>query len=486
VGRGALRGFGWMGAVACAVLPALQAVGQEAPVLRGTQGPEASLALPPAPVRSGSLKLAKPASVTRIGATRPTLRTLEDPGALEAVGALAPVAAPAGLPSPALDPAEDAATRLRRLDEADPYAPLGVRAGAFLLRPTIEVDLGYDDNPGRQPGKVEGAAFTTVAPALDFASDWTRHELRGSIRGELTRYFGAEDPNRPKLDALLSSRIDASRDRAIETELRLSLDTERIGDDGVPETATERPLTTSYGTTLGLVQRFGRTSVSVRGSVDRNAYEEVEGTVDRNYQTYGVAVRGSYEMSPAVQPYVQLGTDWRRHEAEAEEDRNSKGASVTAGAVLDLTGALKGEASIGYGGRRYEGEELEDISGVLANASLVWTPTPLTTVTLAAGTSFDETTEAGASGRIIRTAGVAVAHALRRNLVATASVSYETQTYDGIDREEDTVDAGLGVEYRLSPTTAVRGRYAFEKLTSTVPGEDYTANSMMVGLRLQR
>jgi hypothetical protein len=183
---------------------------------------------------------------------------------------------------------------------------------------------------------------------------------------------------------------------------------------------------------------------------------------------------------------VQLGTDWRRHEAEAEEDRNSRGASVTAGAVLDLTGALKGEASIGYGGRRYEGEDLEDISGVLANASLVWTPTPLTTVTLAAGTSFDETTEPGASGRIIRTAGVAVAHALRRNLVATASISYETQTYDGIDREEDTVDAGLGVEYRLSPTTAVRGRYAFEKLASTVPGEDYTANSMMVGLRLQR
>jgi hypothetical protein len=485
VGRGALRGLVLMGAITCAVLPAVHAFGQEAPVLRGTQGPESSLALPSPPVGSSRLKLTKPVSLTRIGATRPVLRTLDDPAAPRPLG-LTPATTPVALPSPALEPVDDDAVRPRRVEGADPYEPLGIRAGAFLLRPTIEVDLGYDDNPGRQPGMVEGAAFTTVAPALDFTSDWTRHELRGSIRGEFTRYLDAEDPNRPKLDALLSSRIDALRDRAVETELRLSLDTERIGDDGVPETATERPLTTSYGTTLGLVQRLGRTSVSVRGSVDRNAYEEVEGTVDRNYQTYGVAVRGSYEVSPAVQPYVQLGTDWRRHEAEAEEDRNSRGASVTAGAVLDLTGALKGEASIGYGGRRYEGEDLEDISGVLANASLVWTPTPLTTVTLAAGTSFDETTEPGASGRIIRTAGVAVAHALRRNLVATASISYETQTYDGIDREEDTVDAGLGVEYRLSPTTAVRGRYAFEKLASTVPGEDYTANSMMVGLRLQR
>jgi hypothetical protein len=474
-----------MGAVACAVLPAVHAFGQEAPVLRGTQGPESSLVSPPPAVVSSRLKLTKPVSVTRIGATRPTLRTLEDPAA-RPVGLLAPAAAPAALPSPALEPVDSDAVRRRRLEEADPYEPLGVRAGAFLLRPTMEVDLGYDDNPGRQPGKVKGAAFTTVAPALDFTSDWTRHELRGSIRGEFTRYFDAEDPNRPKLDALLSSRVDASRDRAIETELRLSLDTERIGDDGVPETATERPLTTSYGTTLGLVQRFGRASVSVRGSVDRDAYEEVEGTVDRNYQTYGVAVRGSYEVSPAVQPYIQLGTDWRRYEADAEEDRNSQGASVTAGAVLDLTGALKGEASIGYGGRRYQGQDPADISGVLANASLVWTPTPLTTVMLTAGTSFDETTEPGASGTITRTAGIAVAHALRRNLVATGSVSYEMQTYDGIEREEDTVDAGLGIEYRLSRTTAVRGRYAFEKLASTIPGEDYTANSVMVGLRLQR
>ena len=118
-----------------------------------------------------------------------------------------------------------------------------------------------------------------------------------------------------------------ARDTAIETELRLSLDTERIGDDGVPETATKRPLTTSYGSTHGVVQRFGRAALSLRGSADSNEYEKVDGTVGRDYQTYGVALRGSYEVSPAVQPYVQVATDWRRHDAASERDRNSQGAA---------------------------------------------------------------------------------------------------------------------------------------------------------------
>jgi hypothetical protein len=33
----------------------------------------------------------------------------------------------------------------------DPYAPLGVHAGSFLLYPAIEVIGGYDTNPSRAP-----------------------------------------------------------------------------------------------------------------------------------------------------------------------------------------------------------------------------------------------------------------------------------------------------------------------------------------------
>ena len=31
--------------------------------------------------------------------------------------------------------------------EEEPYEPVGTHAGAFLLKPSIEVSEGYDDNP---------------------------------------------------------------------------------------------------------------------------------------------------------------------------------------------------------------------------------------------------------------------------------------------------------------------------------------------------
>lgn len=483
--RRALQSLGFLAAAICVATPPAALAQSAPPALRGTQDGEPAVALQRPVLVPDGVKLRKPASVTRMGAARrPPLRAAIDPTAVGTLGTT--VAAPDFGASPVSSPEPPAPRRSPSPDEQSPYDPLGVRAGAFLLHPTIDVDFGYSDNPGQQPGKVKGATFATVAPALAFESEWTRHELRGSIAGEYTRYFGAQDPNRPGLDALLAGRVDVSRDTALETELRLSLDTERIGDDGVPADATTRPLTVTYGSSAGIVQRFGRTAVALRGIFDANEYQEVEGTVSRDYQTYGAALRGSYELSPAVQPFVQVRGDWRQHDDPLAKDRDSSGGAVTAGAVLDLTGTIKGEASLGYGARNYEGAGLDSIAGILGSASLVWTPTALTTVTLTAGTSFDETSTEGASGYVTRTAAVEVAHALRRNVVAMASLAFERNDYDGIYRVEDTLDAGVGIEYRLSRTMAVRGKYAYERLASTVPGADYTANSVMVGLRLQR
>jgi hypothetical protein len=427
-----------------------------------------------------SLRLSKPANVTRIAS--PPLPPLP----LLGVSDPSPTAASIPTGSPVLEPAEPAPRR-RQADTTDPYEPLGVRAGAFLLKPSIEVDFGYDSNPAQQPGRVKGATLTTIVPRVDFSSDWSRHEIRGTIDGGFTHYFGIDDPNRPTLNAVVDGRLDVSRDTAIESEGRLYLDTERIGSDGVPLTASKRPLTTQAGTTLGVLQRFGPGSVELKGAVDRYDYEEVTPGEQRSYTAYGLALRGGYEVSPAVRPFVEVGTDWRRYDERPSSgpDRNSVGTGAKAGVALALTGKLTGEASLGYGHRDYVGPSLPPVDGLLANASLVWTATPLTTVTLTASTGFDESTVTGSSGYVSRTAGIEVDHALRRNWIVSASASLTRNDYDGISRIEDTVDAGLGVEYRLSRSVAVKGRYAYEHLASTVPGSDYTENAIMVGLKMQ-
>ncbi len=99
----------------------------------------------------------------------------------------------------------------------DPYAPLGVHAGAFTLFPAIELIGGYDTNPARAPGG-QGASLYTVAPELQAQSNWSRHELKADLRGSYTGYSPDATPtlSRPNVNGKVDGRIDVTRDTRID------------------------------------------------------------------------------------------------------------------------------------------------------------------------------------------------------------------------------------------------------------------------------
>ncbi|WP_163068316.1 outer membrane beta-barrel protein, partial [Acinetobacter baumannii] len=44
--------------------------------------------------------------------------------------------------------------------EADPFAPVGLRLGTFVVTPSADVTLGYDSNPRRLHDGGQGSLFT--------------------------------------------------------------------------------------------------------------------------------------------------------------------------------------------------------------------------------------------------------------------------------------------------------------------------------------
>lgn len=460
------------------------ALAQTDPSLRGAQDDQPLTVqgqVTLVPPQLGLPALQKPANVRRIRATPDApLRDVDpDPNAPVAPVSTGDAAAAAPIGSPTLDTPPQPPRRRKR-PEDDPYGPLGLRAASFLLKPSIEVDFGYDSNPGQATGKVKGASYVLVTPRLDFNSDWDRHELRGSIQGSYADYFGQNSENQPKLNATLDGRVDVTRDTAIDAEARFNLDTLRLGDPNAPANAVSRPLTLSYGATLGVTQKFGDASVRLSSTVDRNT---TEGDPTSNYDAYGLALRGAYELSPGLKPFVEVSTDWRVHDVDAGRDSN--GVTGKGGVTLDLDGLITGEASVGYSARQYDDPTLRDLSGLMVSASLAWAPTALTTIKLKAGSELAETTLADSSGSVNRTYGIEVSHELRRNLIATASASEQVVDYQGVSRTDRTFDATFGVEYKLSRAVSVKATYAYERLISTAPDSDYTSNSLMVGLRMQ-
>jgi hypothetical protein len=381
--------------------------------------------------------------------------------------------------------------------EEDPFAPIGIGVGNLRLVPYVSEDAGYDSNPNRSPTSSQGSAILRTEGGLALKSDWSRHALTGEIHGAYTKVLRDQTASRPEGQGQLNLRLDATRDTQFNFELRGNLDSQRPGSTELSETSVKsRPLVVTYGGTAGVTQALGRVSLGLRGTIDRTNYEDAtlfNGTQLRlsanDYTAYGVQGRFAYQVNPALTPFVEVQADTRKRDEAIDPDgyaRNSNGLAVRVGSSFELSRLVTGQASVGYLTRDYADSRLSKLSAPTFDASLIWTATPLTTVTLRGATVANETTVAGASGSIGRTMSVEVSHALLRNLKLGVIATLGTNDYQGIDLQERTLTGTVKAEYNLTRSISVRGSFSHERLKSTAVGSDYTANVFLLGLKLQR
>ena len=379
--------------------------------------------------------------------------------------------------------------------EEEPYDPVGVRAGAFVWKPMVELFYGYDDNPLRlQNGN--GSRFATVRSEVKAKSDWSRHEMSIDLRGSFTHFSDVEHNDRPEAAAILRGRIDVTKTTRIELEERAALTTQSAGTPDSVTGAKRPPNIYTLGSTAGVVQGFNRFEVGLYGGFERNIYQNAEllggGIVDlsdSNYNTYSARMRASYEVTGGVRPFVETAIDRRVFDNEIDQfgvRHASDGMKANVGIAFDRPEVIKGEASIGYGRRSYEDPTLQDVSGLMINSLLVWKASGLTKVTLAIKSEIGESTLTNASGVLTREAKITVDHAFRRWLIGSAFGSYGVDDYRGIGRTDDRFSYGAALTYYFNRSLALRGELRQERLTSNSPGQDYTANVALIGLRLQR
>ncbi len=186
--------------------------------------------------------------------------------------------------------------RRRRPVEDKPFDPLGITAGSFLLFPALEFVGGYDSNPARSMTG-SGSWFTSVMPELRAQSNWRRHELTANLRGSYTAYESASALDRPSVDAKVNGRIDIFSTTRLDLEGRFLVATDNPGSPNLQSGLAKLPINTTLGGSAGLVQRFNRFELGLKGSVDRTVYQpstfedgSTASNDDRNFNQYGVQI----------------------------------------------------------------------------------------------------------------------------------------------------------------------------------------------------
>jgi hypothetical protein len=397
--------------------------------------------------------------------------------------------------------------RKRLKVDDDPFGPVGDYAGSFLIKGAVELRGGYDTNPGRLPTPL-GAPFWVVAPEFLAVSDWERHALVADLRGSFTGYGNSLPPivdgaispaptniNRPDFLGHIDGRIDVTEDTRLTSQLRLRVAIDNPGSPNIQAGLAAYPVYATFGSTVGVDQKFNRLDIAGGATFDRTVYQNstlTDGTIasnaDRAFNQYGGVGRVSYELTPAVKPFVEVEGDSRFHDQYLDNNgyaRNSSGGYAKAGTSFEFSRLLTGEISVGYMARDYVDPRLDRLAGMLTASSLTWTATPLTTAKYYSTTSIDEVIVPGVSGVLTHTYTFEVDHDFRRWLTAIGKFTYGTYDYQGDGRFDRTYSLEGDLIYKLTRNLWIKGTLQWNSLNSNVAGASSTSTVVLLGVRLQ-
>lgn len=379
---------------------------------------------------------------------------------------------------------------------SDPWASLGLRGGSFIWFPAINISTGYTTNAARSASG-ESASLIRIAPELRMTSDWSRHSLTGLLRGTYTTYFDSNQEDNKDLEANLNLNLNLSENTTGNLVANYSL-TQESNASSIASTgtiATTRADQTRIGGEAGIQHNLSNLALSLRGTIERTFYNNnatsdstQSNTDDRDQTEYRGSIRLTYQPEARISPFAQTEIGLRRlnNPRATGFNRDSTSYGLSGGIVLNIAPKLSGEAALGYRVENLRDKRLDDISGLTLEASLLWSPTPLTTIQLSTNTNFDTTTIADSSGVIRHQGNIILTHALRRNLLLTVEGSIEHQDTRNSPLETTTYRAGTGMNWHMTRWLQTTANYNYETLQSTTDGEDYTANEFRLGVRLER
>lgn len=379
--------------------------------------------------------------------------------------------------------------RPARLARIEPYDPVGIRIGSFVLFPEVEVGGVWTDNVLSSPDAHSDVA-ADVRSKTRLVSNWSRHalELRGTTTDTFQDDFPSEDDRawsveaRGRLDVTRRTNVQAIVGHDYSQEDRSAIDANQIG---------QRADITVDRAEAALNHRFNRLSIQLRGAVSDVTYSDTNGmsNADRDTLENREAVRATWEFKPTFSVFAEQ--EWnQRDKGGLPPDgisRDSDGTRTRVGLDFGSTGAvLRGTISIGYGRQEPKAASLAPVDAFLFDANLAWRPTEITSLMLTAASDIYDTTTVDSGGVIAHTVGLELRHALRRYVIASAGIAYTHYDYDATPFTEDQWLGFAGLEYYASPELVLFTRYEHLDYNADDATGDYERDEVRIGARIRR
>ncbi|MGE3303670.1 MAG: outer membrane beta-barrel protein [Hyphomonadaceae bacterium] len=376
------------------------------------------------------------------------------------------------------------------------YDALGVRLGAFEVKPEVKFGVETNDNIFPQNIVSQDDVIYSIAPTIAATSDWSRHMLRARVSSDSNFHqdFDGEDRTNVNVDG--EFRLDVGSAGSLSVGGFYT-------DGSEPRTSPDSPATalspidfTISDYYASAMYTFNRVRASAR--LERAVYDYSDvgavggGILDEDYRDHDETtstLRMEYAVNPGVALVAYgsyLRSEYDLNPPAVAVDRDSDGYRVMVGANADLTNLLRGELTVGYMSQEWDTAGVS-VDGLAVEAEAEYFITRITTISAFAHRRVEETGVFPAAGKSVTAGGLRVDHELLRNVLLTAGADYAKEEYEGADREDKNWNADIGATYLMNRHASWDARYYYTdwKSEGVNRGFDYDVNRFMISLTLK-
>lgn len=370
------------------------------------------------------------------------------------------------------------------------YDAAGIDAGGFRLFPTLQLNAVYDDNIYNIDSDRVGDGSGQIMPRIVAQSQWSRHSLVFTGGGDFERFFDRTTENSDQYNVAADGRLDVTRDIAISAGGGYAREVEPRGTLGDIFSVGERNRYDLGTAHLSATAGFARLLITVGGNFSAFNYlpvrvDGVEQSQDyRDREESMGTLRADYVLTPGLRTFVSGSySNVSYDHPPAGFNQDSHGYTILGGIAFGVNELISGQIGIGYLKQFYDQADLTNIGGFSYNASVIWNPTTLLTVTGTAARSIQQSPYIGQTGILQDSVGLTADYELLRNVILTANGQFVSDSYRGLDRTDRLwviegrvrylmnrwMETGLVLNHRFQNTSSILGReYAGSSATLSV------------------
>jgi hypothetical protein len=382
------------------------------------------------------------------------------------------------------------ATRTHPLYEAP-----GVQLGTINLQPELNETVGWDSNPaGSQHPKgsamIETQGQVTASMNLPITSFRISADVDNVTYPSLPsqnytnwgftagaeHQFGLDDFTADYSHELVSILPNSLNSANIQQPIALAID------DGV--LAYRIHLGTGFVTPRLQVDRFNFDNVPIAGT---NLTQAINNRI-----VFSPSVTFGYEFATRRTAVLVVRDSSASYTESAPglTNRDYNDFAVLGGVDYDTDAVVRFRALVGYERRTFSSNQFQTIQAPVFEATAIWTPTGLTTVTGTVARRIEAALDNTTTGFTETYGQIRVDHELLPNVVLFAGGGYYFDQYQDIGNQS-LASVGAGANWLLNREMQLSGGYTFVARTTgtsasvSALGASYVDHRIMVSLRLR-